>query len=406
MATPVIAALPLAPTRGDGPDDYMVEADAFTAALTPFSIQVNTAVSWMADTVAATLDYKNAAAASANLASLAAQTAATQAALAASGGAAQVSLAATQAQNAAQSATNAQTYAAAAQAAAGAPSLVGHDAFDVLQINSAKNGVQWGKSGQAVGDILVTARAPDSTYAMAGRVPYLKSAYPDLAALVGTPADTDRSTVTNASLSSSFSSDAIATFGVAVYGGLIIALCINVAFCYTSSDNGVTWVRRPTPFSGGKALAVLNGVFVATIQLNNINYVYTTTDGVTWTQRAFVTGTVSYAFVGVVAGLFVVATPGQSSYQTSPDGVAWTQRTTFVANNQALINVNGNLVAFVAGTSYSVSTDGLVWNTYNAQTASGASLNLQQITFCNGLYYAAEQTTGLLYTKSSGGCRI
>lgn len=70
--------------------------------------------------------------------------------------------------------------AAAAAAAAGLPSFTGRDGLDVLQIKPDKSGVQWCKAGQSVGDILVTARSPGSTYGLAGRVIYVQSAFPDL----------------------------------------------------------------------------------------------------------------------------------------------------------------------------------------------------------------------------------
>ncbi|MFS2159174.1 hypothetical protein ACCD10_17720 [Pseudomonas sp. Pseusp122] len=180
MATPVIAALPLAPTRGDGPDDYMVEADAFTAALTPFSIQVNTAVSWMADTMAATLDYKNAAAASATASS----NSATQAGMKVVAAAEQVALATTQAGNAATSASNAQTYAAAAQAAVGAPTLVGNK-NKVLTVKADESGVLWRAVGQQIGDVMLSLNPPGAEYKLADGATYLQASYPDYIAKVG-----------------------------------------------------------------------------------------------------------------------------------------------------------------------------------------------------------------------------
>jgi hypothetical protein len=388
MVFPNINALPVAPTRADAQPDYSAKADTFTAALPQFSIQVNTAVSWMGDTMAATLDYKNAAAASANLASLAAQTAATQAALAASGGAAQVSLAATQAQNAAQSATNAQTYAAAAQAAAGTPSLVGHDAFDVLQINSAKNGVQWGKAGQSVGDILVSAKVPDGTYASTNRVTYLKSAYPDLAALLGALPDADRSIVSVASINPSFPSETSSYTEVAQTdnSSLIVALLNSSPWpCVTSADKGLTWTRRLTGFPVAPfALAQTNGIFVATFQ--NQAIVSTSTDGVSWTSRNI---PASIAAPGIFAsnGIFILFQIGGTNgvYYTSVDGVTWATRSGFAANGtNEIAKINNYFVTFASGSNvnYWSADNGLTWTSVNA----GVPFN--SIAYYNGTYYA------------------
>jgi hypothetical protein len=179
MATPVIAALPVAPTRGDGPDDYMVKADIFTAALPPFGVQVNTAISWMADTMTASLGYKNAAASSATAADASATTAAGQVTLAA----AQVALATTQAGNAATSAAQSLAYAQAAQA-----STVPTPLPNRFLGTDGVGAVSWKTIPQSfvTGDILDSARAlaaPD--WLKCDGSLYLQASYPALYALIG-----------------------------------------------------------------------------------------------------------------------------------------------------------------------------------------------------------------------------
>jgi hypothetical protein len=403
METPVIAALPVAPTRGDGPDDYMEKADIFTAAMPPFSVQVNTAVSWMADTVAATLDYKNAAAASANLASLAAQTAATQAALAASGGAAQVSLATTQAQNAAQSATNAQTYAAAAGSAAGIPTFTGKNAFDVLRINAAKTGVEWGTVGQSIGDILVTARTPDATYAAGNRTVYAKSQFPDLATLLGSLADADRSTVTVASIDPTFPSETTSYTQVAQTdnSSLIIALISNSPFpCVTSADKGATWTRRLTGFAAQPfQLACGNGMFVATFASSAV--IQTSTDGVTWTSRGLPATIPSPGifWTGTIFIVWSIGTTGGTFY-TSPDGVTWTARNTFTTvGATSLIKAGSYIFAQASGSNtYAYSPDGITWTGVNPGYA------FSNIFYYSGVYYALYGgNTAILFSTTTPG---
>jgi hypothetical protein len=387
MDVPVINALPVAPTRADAQPDYSAKADTFTAALPPFSIQVNTAVAWMGNTVALTLDYKNAAASSANLASLAAQTAATQAALATSNGATQVVLAATQANNAAQSAINAQIYAAASQAAAGIPTFTGKNAFDVLRINAAKTGVEWGTVGQSVGDILVTARAPDATYAAGNRTVYAKSQFPDLATLLGSLADADRSTVTVASIDPTVPSESTSYQQIAQTdnSSLIIALISNSPFpCVTSADKGATWTRRLTGFPAQPyQLACGNGVFVATFASSAA--IQTSTDGVTWTSRSL-PATVQSPYIFWTGTIFIVWSIGTTggTFYTSPDGITWTTRSTFTTIGATWLTKAGTYIfAQASGTSaYSYSLDGITWNNVNPGYA------FSNLVYYGGVYYA------------------
>jgi hypothetical protein len=357
----------------------MVEADAFTAALTPFSIQVNTAVSWMADTVAATLDYKNAAAASANLASLAAQTAATQAALAASGGAAQVSLATTQAQNAAQSAASAQTYAAAAGSAAGTPALSGNGK-KVLTVKSDESGVEWKATGQVVGDVLLSASPPAANYLQA-RTIYSQSAYAGLFAKIGTSVNLELSevqvkTTTFASVSM-------------VYGNgkfLSVDGSQNVRY----STDGITWVVVASPpwgSSGVPTVSFANGKFF--VFPSSTTNAYISSDGIAWTVFTIDTST-THTWVGVfyAYGMYIAFAASDTYYATSVNGTAWTART---------LPVNTGWTTFVLGTSlgilfsqtgnYLTTTDGINWTARTLSFAGGSGKN--SAIFANGVFYLA-----------------
>jgi hypothetical protein len=358
--------------------------------------QLNAAFTWQAASEAASLDYKNAAAGSATAAAGSATSAASSATAATTNGAAQVTLATTQANNAASSANQAQIAAAAAGSAAGLPSFTGKDAFDVLQINAAKNGVQWGKVGQSVGDILVTARAPGATYATGNRSSYFQSAYPDLYALIGSLPDADRSTITTGTLNASFPGDALSSRLTADSGSLLIALCTNIAFCYTSSDRGLTWTRRATPVFNWKSITVKSGLFLASTT-DNPGQTYTTTDGITWTARA--TLSVSPQ-LGVVAGLFVLIdqTGADAFNRTSPDGITWTARVVpTVLPIVGLFNINGFLVSLAGNaTSYAYTSDGINW--LNTSTSG----NFQSIQYIAGTYYAVNNSAdGGLFTAGS-----
>jgi len=149
MAAPIFAQFPPAPSRSEGQEDFNLAADAFAAALPPFALKMNLAITWMAETMTATSGYKDAAAASANQSALAASTAAqardaAQAAVLAAtqAGAQQVALANTARSSAEAARDTAQIYAAAAGSAVGIPALAGK-ARKPLTPNAALDGAQW-----------------------------------------------------------------------------------------------------------------------------------------------------------------------------------------------------------------------------------------------------------------------
>ncbi|QIG20498.1 hypothetical protein FY041_23430 [Pseudomonas monteilii] len=276
MATPVIKALPAAPTRSDGADDFAAKADTFVAALPPLVVQINSTSEWIGGQVAAVEDYKNAAAGSAsaasdsasaaNTAKLAAQQAVTDAEQA---GAAQVNLAAqqvtlakAQADLSKQHADSSQAYAAAAQSAVGAPSLAGN-AYKVLGVNGNATGVAWtwglpntalATRGQAViwgngqpvwgfpdriGDVVMSANDPGSLYLPCDGTVRLKAPFPLLAAKLG-------------SLGGKTGSD-FATQATSVTTGT----CVGIAVAPNPTVGGKPYVLQV--FSNGDASMSIDG---------------------------------------------------------------------------------------------------------------------------------------------------
>jgi hypothetical protein len=363
--------------------------------------EVNTALAWQADSMAVSLDYKNSAVSSAATATVSANNASASAAAATTNGATQVALATAKADSAAASAYAAQVAATAAGTAAGLPNIAGVDAFDVLQINAEKSGVQWGKSGQNVGDLLTTANNPGVTYAATNRATYLQSAYPDLYALLGAAADADRAMIT---YTSPFGSDNVQNGWTASSGDLIIALCASVSFCYTSTDGGLSWVRRPTPRSDWSSIIVKDGVFLATIQ-GTQGLVYTTTDGINWAQRNLPNNLTTSAISGVVSNLFIVAEAISRAgiYYTSSDGITWTVRSGFPTAQAvvALSSVNGNVVCISGNSSvaYTFSVDGINWLV--GRFDANNQVPYKAIAYSGGIYYGVNESDGILYSSTT-----
>ncbi len=313
MAIPNVTPLPRAPSRADGQEAFNQYADPFIAAMPPMVVQVNASLTWIGQQVTTIDGYRQAAATSATASATSATAAANSATQATTNGATQVTLAAAQAQAAAAAKTDAQAalastqaVAAAAQSSAGLPSLVGN-AYKVLGVNSAANGVgwvyglpnasiaktgqsvmlaadkspYWGYAGQQVGDILFTARNPGALYLPANGSIRSQSSYPVLFAalgliggVIGTAwADYDfggASGVHTASLS----------------GTVIVWQSATVI--RRSTDRGQTWANITTPTLLGGAAADIKtdgaGTWIILSSITSAPYqcLRSTDDGLTW----------------------------------------------------------------------------------------------------------------------------
>lgn len=369
MATPVIKALPAAPTRSDGADDFAAKADTFVAALPPLVVQINSTSEWIGGQVAAAEGYKNAAAASAT----ASAGSATLAGQRAGEAAAQVVLAQAQVALAVTAKNEAQAAAQAAGAAAGLPPQ--RTPFTVLQVGS-DGVVSWGyglpdrtnaKVGQSlilrankvpgydwaglqVGDLLITSRNPGTAYLPCNGGIRLQSAYPDLFAKVGLiggqPLKAFQTTITAPVAFSLIKASA---------NGTLIG--ISSSAIYRSTNNGKTWTSVATGVTGLKSLDTDDaGVWIMMQGTSTVRV--STNDGLTWTTA---TGTLPDVSGGQYSGIVYAGlgawlaynTWGTNLYRTTNLGSTFTAVPTGSSDNGVSTVVSdGKGTVLVAGSSY------------------------------------------------------
>lgn len=213
--TPLLTELPSPPLPTDAEASFDIKAGASLTAQVQMVAQINTALAWQAASMAATLDYKTAAGASAAQSALAASTAslakeAAQKAVTDTGtaGARQVQLATDQVALAVVARQETQAIATAVGVSAGVPPA--RTPFTTLSINAAGNVMwewglpnravgktgqsvmldaakkpYWGYAGQQIGDTLITSRNPGGLYLPANGSIRSKSVYPVAAAQIG-----------------------------------------------------------------------------------------------------------------------------------------------------------------------------------------------------------------------------
>jgi len=163
----------------------------------------------------------------------------------------------------------------------------------------------------------------------------------------------------------------------------------NSGYIFTSTD-GVSWTRRTNISTGAIDVAYGNGYYVAIYIGQNVAR-YSQDSGVTWTAAN--PGTNAYG-IAFGAGTFVLTT-GTTTYYTSKDGTAWTSRT-MPGAGKVVRYVSGRFVAVGTNLCYT-SPDGINW-TSRSVTVTPASL-----TYGNGLLIALPGSgTSAAYSKDGG----
>lgn len=160
-----------------------------------------------------------------------------------------------------------------------------------------------------------------------------------------------------------------------------------------------TAVTRYTPANG---LVYGNGIFVSSQGANS--NVRTSTDGVTWTNRAapIVTNALTYG-----AGIFVLGTQSGGALATSTDAITWTSRTSGTASNiNILLYANSLFIYAGSGGALATSTDAITWTARTSGTASA----INSLTYGGGIYVyggaggvLATSTDAITWTAGTSG---
>lgn len=202
--------------------------------------------------------------------------------------------------------------------------------------------------------------------------------------------------------------------GITYGGGLFVAVANYPGFApypdpgttpIATSPDGVTWTLRSVPAAGASlpysAVAYGNGIYVAASSTcvlsstDGINWVATTSLPVAWT-------TISSIAYGNGVFVAVVAFPSANLIFTSEDGVTWTQRTAAAQYWRGIAFGNGYFAAVnsdgVAAHAIYMSQNGIDW----AYSEAPNTKAWRAIAYGNGTFVAVPQASGGAYvmTKS------
>lgn len=172
------------------------------------------------------------------------------------------------------------------------------------------------------------------------------------------------------------------------------------ALLYTSSD-GVTWTQRSAGLTSGTAQAfATDGTKVIGTVSSNVGQVVKSTNGTTWSIQSV--GVITSSLFDIIyAGGQFVAVGGSGGIITSPDGNTWTKRTApsnipGIIRSVAYGNGRYVLVANSAGFA-GWSTDGFTWN----NSSTGLATGLTKLTFVNGVFVGVGPS-GTISTSTDG----
>jgi len=180
-------------------------------------------------------------------------------------------------------------------------------------------------------------------------------------------------------------------FNATFINGLYV-LHDGTAACFYTSTDGISWTQRSIVGGGYAAIefAYGNGNYVAIFNAHNYAR-YSSDGGVTWTTAN--PGTAAYG-IAFGAGTFVLTT-GTTTYYTSKDGTAWTSRTMPGAGT-VVRYVNGRFVAVGTNLCYT-SPDGINW------TSRSVTVTPVSLTYGNGILVALPAVgTSAAYSKDGG----
>lgn len=390
MANPSITPLPQAPNRAMARTVYPVVADAWAAAIGPWTTEVNAVVTWMGKQVDAVAASAKAASDSATAAGQAVTDAQAQVKLAtdqavASKGSAEAAKA---------SSDSAQVFAAAAGSAAGIGSMAGN-AGKAIVVDPSEKSVSYQDVGLRPGDYLYSAANPGSSYVAANAgLTTAQSAYPKIFARIGTLIDWSKS-LTSLSV--------VLPRQVAKKGSLWVFARPDQGsgdlMYQRSSDSGSTWQNgQVTNIGTGNGYGLIgveyfNNDFYAVINTGNYSNIWKLADpsAATTTAANYSIG-VSANYPTAIAqlgGKLVVAVPSQGS-SISSNGTAWNytassalasfyNTTKFFRNVNGVLYYSGDYIGSGAFGKIARSTDGINWSLVTVSAEGYGIVAIEQL---------------------------
>lgn len=197
---------------------------------------------------------------------------------------------------------------------------------------------------------------------------------------------------TRKEFSTAFNNAASSAYHRLIFGNGIFSLVHDNTNKYYSRD-GESWTKISASLSGLIAnVFFANNMFFYLRTATNISYWYTSSDGITLTQRSIPFTVSTQDTICYGAGKYVFWKRNASAAAYSTDGINWTLITvpSFSSSSKNIYQMaygNGKFLACVSTTEMITSTDGINWSVIPNNIKSSQSIFFINGVFVNGSYY-------------------
>lgn len=175
-------------------------------------------------------------------------------------------------------------------------------------------------------------------------------------------------------------------------------------FCYTSTD-GISWIPSYINANVNVTFVAASSSTIVAIGAdssdNSIQYLWTSTDGVSWTRRTGAGTGITWTALHYSAGLGLWAAGSSTGViHTSTDGTTWSARTSNIASQINRFDSHASLIVAVGQSGVMTSSpDGTTWTSRTIQTGTALT----------GIAYSSTATipwvavgSGLMLTSTNG----
>ena len=258
------------------------------------------------------------------------------------------------------------------------------DGTETMPLTGGKRATseQVGNRTRRPGEIDLFISPPSARWLLMNNATYLRSAYPALAAVIGTGVP-DPTFASVSITRSGTANHAAVAYGAGVY------VIVGAGGIFSTTDPAIAGTNRVASGTATFNHIIWDGArFIA---VGAAGAYYTSSDGITWTSQTTGIGSSAIGHIAYSGALYVVVVAGNALW-SSTDGITYTSRFTGAASGilTTAFGAGRWVSAGLNGTSYQVilSADGLSW-AFSTALSNPQAVQTGSVVFGNGVFIVA-----------------